>query len=99
MAGGKSWDWTYESLGDSVDIVLELIGNVENTIKKSRDGAAPIEEALQNVVDKARLLKDDLNKARRELYAATHKVGATPTQPTTEDRVVAPFRDAKSTTV
>jgi hypothetical protein len=97
MAGGKSWDWTYERIGDSVDIVLELIGNVENTIKKSRDGAAPIEGVLQNVIDKARQLKDDLNEARRELYAATHQLGATPTPPTTEDLVVAPFRDAKST--
>lgn len=99
MAGaGKSADWTYESLGDSIGIVLELIDNVENTIKKSRDGAAPIEAALLDVIDKARLLKDDLNKARRELYAATHKLGTTPTPPM-EDLVVAPFREARPTTV
>lgn len=95
MAAGKPWEWTYESLGDSIDIVLELIGNVENTMKKSQDGGAPIEGALQNVVEKARKLKEDLAVARLDLYTA-HKLNTTPR---TEDLVVAPFRGASSTNV
>jgi hypothetical protein len=95
MAAAKPWEWTYASIGDSIDVVMELVGNIENTIKKGQIAGTPVEEALRNTIAKARELKADLNDARYDLYVA-NKVES---PPRAEDLAVAPFRDVTSTSV